>query len=306
MFEQIQFAFSVTGPILVLLLLGIYLRKIDLLDEPFVAVGNRLVFNVTLPLMLFFSVAEYPVQDVINPGLVGFGVILTLLNVAVLLKLSPWLVQNERKGVFIQGAFRGNMGIIGLALVLNAYGDQILPIASVYIGVVTVVYNIVSVWLLGAPGDAHFLRMLRNPLLIGIGAGFAVSLSGLELPAFVQLSGEYLSGMTLPLALLCIGASLSWQSLKSNTRDVAAVTLIKLVVIPLVMVVVAILLGFRGQDLGLLFLMMAAPTAAASYVMARQMTAYGQMAAEIVAVTTALSPLTITLGLVALKSLHYL
>ena len=41
--------FSVTGPIFVILGLGAWLRRIGLLNDAFIEVGSRLVFNVTLP-----------------------------------------------------------------------------------------------------------------------------------------------------------------------------------------------------------------------------------------------------------------
>ncbi len=305
LFEHLQFAFAVTGPILILLLLGIILRRISFLDEHFIQLGNKLVFNITLPIMLFFSVADQPMEEVLDTPLVSFGVLATIGSVVLIwLTARPW-VQPEKLGVFTQGAFRGNMAIIGLALTINAYGPEILSQAGIYVAVVTIAYNVLAVWLLGDKGDSHFLRILSNPLIIGIVAGFAVSLSGFTLPVFLVDSGSYLNAMTLPLALLCVGGSLSWQGFKSNHRDVVAAAIYKLLLIPALVVCVALVLGFKNQQLGILFLMMASPTAAASYVMAKQMTAYGQMAAEIVAVSTAISPITITAGLVILKSLQF-
>lgn len=306
MFELIQFAFGVTGPIFLLLILGIYLRHARVIDEHFIQVGNKLVFTVTLPTMLFFSVASQPVSEVLNPGLVSIGWVITILSVVVLLFVSRWLVSKEKIGVFVQGSFRGNMGIVGLALVVNAYGVDIIPKAGIYIVTITVSYNIIAVWLLGTRGDAHMRRMLKNPLIIGIFLGFIVSLSGVQLPEYVLTTGDYLSHVSLPLALLCIGGGLRWQSFKSNHKDVAMAAAMKLIAVPLLGTAIAIVVGFRGEDLGMLYLMIATPTATASYVMAKQMTNFGSMAAEIVAVTSAICPLTITLGLASLKHWQYI
>ncbi len=306
MFAQLHFAFTITGPILILLLIGIFLRRIHLIDEHFIRVGNALVFRVTLPLLLFFGMATNTDVVNFNTGHVVFGSVATLMIVGSLLFIAPMVVSEDKIGVFVQGAFRGNMGIIGIALVLNAYGESALSTAAVYIGVVTIVYNIVSVWLLGSKGEPHFRRIASNPLILAICAGYLYSLAAIPVPDVMALSGKYLGNISLPLALLCIGGSLSWSSFKSNHKEVIVAVLLKVLITPVVAILVAITIGFRGVELGVLYFMLSAPTATASYVMAKQMTKHGGMAAEIVAIATVVSPLTLTLGLVVLKALGYL
>lgn len=303
---QVLFALNITGPILILLLVGIFLRRINFIDEHFIRIGNALVFRVTLPLLLFFSMASN--SDVANlyTGHVVFGAIVTMLFVVVLLFIAPMLVSEDKIGIFVQGAFRGNVGVIGTAFVLNAYGESALSTAAVYIGGVTIIYNVVSVWLLGQKGDAHIRRIASNPLILAICAGFVYSLFSLPIPHVIAKSGEYLGNLTLPLALLCIGGTLRWSSFKLNHKEVIIVVLLKVLLTPMIAVVVAIVLGFRGVELGILYFMFSSPTAAASYVMAKQMTKHGELAAEIIALSTVLSPLSLTLGLVILKSWGFL
>ncbi len=76
----------------------------------------------------------------------------------------------------------------------------------------------------------------------------------------------------------------------------------KLVVAPMVITLGAYLIGFRGIELGILFFMNASPVAAASYVMARSMGGNSVLAANIIALTTVLSTLTCTLGIIVLNS----
>lgn len=301
--EHLSNAIGVTGPVLLILLLGIVLRRRGVIGDAFIATGDKLVFTVTLPLMLFFSLATRDPSEILRPGLALFAVFSVSSSLALLFWLAPRFVQAEKLPVFIQGAFRGNLGIVGLALLISAYGDDVIAQAASFLGVVVLLYNITSVWILGKRGDSHWLRMLGNPLIIGIVAGALVALLQIPVPKLLLDSGRYLSQMSLPLALLCIGGSLSWQSFRGNHRDVTRACLFKLVLQPVIMTTAAWAVGFRGEVLGIVFLLMASPTATASYVMARQMTVHGPMAAEIVALTTALSPLTITLGLVILAAL---
>ncbi len=304
--EQFFFALSVTGPILVILILGVFFRRIKLIDDHFISIGNKLVFNVTLPCILFFGTATRPLNESLDVPLVVFGAVATVLIVVCLWWLAPFFVKDDKKGVFIQGAFRGNMGIIGIAMVLNAYGPEILPKISVYLGILTILYNILSVWVLHSNEQSYVTTLFKNPLIIAVVSGLVCSGFGIPIPAFVQDTGNYFSKMTLPLALVCIGGSLRWESFRVNQQDVVWPTVFKLVLIPVAATGAAIAFGFRGQDLGLLFLMMSAPTAVASYVMARQMTQYGEMAAAIVAMTTTINAFTVTAGLVVLQSNGYI
>lgn len=293
-------AVDVTGPILLILALGVWLGRSGFLTPEFIAVGNRLVFTLTLPCLLFLGTAARPLEEILHLPLVGFGTVCTLLTVAVLWLLAPRLVAPDKRGVFVQGAFRGNMAIVGLALCVNAYGPAVLGAAGVYAAILILPYNLLSVLILSTTRAGMLPALLRNPLILGVLGGLAWSALGLPLPALLERSGEYFAQMTLPLALLCTGASLDWRSFKANHRDVVWAAMLKLVVIPAAATLAAAAWGFRGQSLGILYLMMAAPTATASYIMARQMTAHGAMAAEIVVLTTALSPVTVTLGLLPL------
>jgi predicted permease len=112
--------------------------------------------------------------------------------------------------------------------------------------------------------------------------------------------------MTLPLALLSIGASLSWAGFVSAGKVTAWASVLKLIVIPYLAAIVAYLLGFRGMELGVMYLMMATPTAAASYMMVRAMGGNASLAASIIAVTTVCSLFTTSFGLVVMKALQWI
>lgn len=306
MYSDFQQAFSITGPILIVLLIGIVLRKVHFLSLDFVMVGNKLVFNFALPCLLFLSAATTNIESSINFTLIIFAAITTVIIVVFVWLLAGALVANNKRGAFTQCSFRGNMGIIGLSLCVNAFGTQILAKAGIYVALMTILYNVLSVILLTRSRASMVMNIIKNPLIIGIVAGLIWSATGRPLPQVAAVTAGYFAQMTLPLALLCIGASLDWSSLKINHRDVLIATALKIFFIPLFVSVVAIMWGFRGENLGVLFLMMAAPTAAAAYVMTKQMTAHGAMAAEIITLTSVLSPLSVTVGLMILNYYNFM
>jgi len=302
MLEQFLFALNVTAPILTLLILGIAFRRTGFIDEHFINIANSFVFNITLPCMLFFSLATTPLSQSANIPLFVFGVLFTLASVVIFQLLSRVLIQPNKRAVFVQGAFRGNLGIIGIALALNAYGPEILATASLYMALIAVIDNPLSVILLRRKNEFPFKSIISNPILIAVVLGLICSSIDLKIPQFINQSGQYLAQLTLPLALICIGGSLYWKNFRNNRQEVIWASICKLIFMPLIGTSLAISLGFRGQELGLIYLMLSAPTAVSSYVMAKKMSSYGTMAAEIVAMSTASSTIIITLGLIFLKT----
>ncbi len=192
------------------------------------------------------------------------------------------------------------MGIIGLAYCANAYGQEGLAYASIYLGALTIVYNVLSVTVLNVfEGSAVSLKriskgIVSNPIILSIIAGVGVSYFALPTPTFVTNSLGYFAQLTLPLALLCTGASLRFRSLGREWRMVLLASVGKCIVYPLVLVSLAIWFGVTGISLGVVFLMAMSPTAAASYVMVRKIGGNHQLAAQIIAISTIVSlPLTV-------------
>ncbi|MCW8128308.1 hypothetical protein [Microbulbifer halophilus] len=54
--ETFAFALSVTGPIFLTLIIGYWLMRIGLLREAFVDDASKLVFMITLPVLLFINI----------------------------------------------------------------------------------------------------------------------------------------------------------------------------------------------------------------------------------------------------------
>ena len=306
----IDFSLSVTGPIFVVLALGYWLMRRRLIDDGFINTGSRLVFNVALPALLFISIGKTRFHEAANPELIAFGVVASIVVWLVLELVAARLVPEPRdRGVVVQGGFRSNMGIVGLAYCVNAYGDDGLVAASLYLALVTIVFNVIAVITLGRSLNrsqglgATARSIVTNPLIIAIVLALPVSWLALDLPGWVLQSGQYFANLTLPLALLCTGAALDFRQLRREVGSTMLASAAKLVAVPLTFVLGGLAWGFRGIDLGVLLLMSSAPTAAASYVMVRAMGGNATLAANIIALTTVGSILTTSISVMVLRGL---
>lgn len=303
-FENMFYALEVTGPVLAILLLGMCLRARGLLTEVLIEQSNQLVFKVAIPAFLFLAISTKPIVETFNAPLILYGIGFTVFAAFAVWMVAPLLAQHEHRGVFTQNVFRSNMGIFGLALSLNAFGESVLAQAGVYLAVLTVIYNVLSVLVLSKGLSRQAMKsLLTNPLIIGCLFGLLFSATQWTLPKIIIKSLGYLADMALPMALLCIGGSMTWRSLISLPPVVLTATFCRLLVLPLLSVVLAVALGFRGHELGILFFMMAAPTASVAFVMAQQMTARAGSTAQIIAVSTLFAPVTIAVGITVLTTL---
>ena len=308
----LNFSFSVTGPIFSMVVIGLLLRRIGLIGDSFIDQASNIVFKITLPVLLGMSMVTTDIETLFDPIIIGSAGLATLI-VFVLLSVSAVLfVKNEReKGIYIQGGFRGNLAIVGLALCTNLYGDEGIAKASILMSILVLLYNILSIYTLTktlTDKKLNLISMLtsmaKNPLIIGIVSGIVINLLHIPVHPIVMKTGGYLSQLTLPIALLCIGASLSFKEMKGSKSVTIASVMAKLVVTPIIITFIGYLSGFSKTDLGILFLMSSTPTAAASYVMVKAMKGNEALAANIIVISTVGSLFTVSLGLVFLKSFN--
>lgn len=311
MFADLNFAVAITAPIFCMLGLGILFKRLGWITEEFAKVGSDLVFKVTLPCLLFVKLVETDFRNDLPFLLVGYAIIATLIVFLLLDRIvSPKLQDSGDRGVFVQGAFRGNMGIIGLAFCLGAFGESVVATASIYLAVLTMLFNILAVITLSRhqqqPTDSDALLKIlkgiaKNPLILAIIAGVVISLSGLTVPRILLETGNYLARMTLPLALLCAGASIRLHEFHAS-RALYLASVSKLVFVPLLITLGGFIIGLRGSELGVLYLMSSSPTAAASFPMTQALGGNHHLAAAIIAATSLASMLFTTLGIFLLRS----
>lgn len=308
MLAVVQQTISVTAPVFSMLFLGVALKRLGLIDAAFINTASALVFRGTLPTLLFLGIVQADLRTALQPALLLYFVLATL---GCFLLAWGWAIlrcPQADRGIYTQGAFRGNNGIIGLALATSMYGDYGLSVGAVLGGVVILSYNTLSAIVLAiyspeAKTDAWSLtkNILSNPLIIGVLAAIPFAAWQISLPAWLLTSGEYFAQMSLPLALICIGGTLTLESLRESSGMAISSSLMKVLWLPLVATLGAWLWGFRDADLAILFLYFASPTAAASFVMAKAVGGNHQLAAAIIVLTTLATVVTTNLGLFVLQ-----
>lgn len=315
LWQSIVFASGMLFPNLILMLLGFYLKHQQNISQSFFDTASQLVFNYALPCLLFFSILKSDVDYHAQIPLISAGFITTfILYIGAEIYAYFFVKNNADKGVFVQGIFRSNMAILALALVANAYGDEGLSVGAIYMGIITILYNILSVITLSrtqqqeikfVPKMINILqKIITNPLIIALVSAFIYKALNLPMPILsIQKTGELLANIALPLALICAGASLDFKTMFALSGVSMQASLGRIFVAPLVAIFIGLAFQLPPMQMGILFLMVSAPVAAASYVMAKAMGGNATLAANILAFTTVFSLFAVAVGTVILRSM---
>ncbi|MDT8907384.1 hypothetical protein SAMN03159507_01682 [Pseudomonas sp. NFACC32-1] len=299
---------NVTAPVFAMLFLGVLLKRIDWINDNFIHIASSLVFNVTMPALLFLGILHADLHAALQPDLLIYFCIATLLSFAMAWGWAIWRCPREDRGIYTQGAFRGNNGVIGLALAASMYGDYGISLGAILAALVILFYNTLSTIVLAVyspviKSDPWSIckSVISNPLIISVIVAAPFAYWQIGVPNWFETSAKYLSQMTLPLALICIGGTLSLAALRKSGKMALSSSLVKMVGLPLVTTLGAWLWGFRGAELGILFLYFGSPTAAASFVMARAADGNHELAAAIIVITTLMAAITTNVGIFVLQ-----
>lgn len=315
--SAIGFAFVIVFPNLALMALGYYMQRRSIVNAGFIEVASNIVFNYCLPCLLFFSVLKSDVNISEQYWLLLAGFITTFGLFFLAEIYAKFFVPDVRdKGVFVQGVFRSNMAIISLATVANAYGNEGLGVGAVYMGIITILYNVLAVIALsrtGAKADNAFeqikditVKIFKNPLIIALILAFVYK--GLDLPKlpeFINTTGGLLGAVALPLALICAGATLDIRSMMRLSGVSMQASMGRVIIAPLIAVIIGVVMALPPLQFGVLFLMVASPAASASYVMAKAMGGNDVLAANILGFTTVFGMISMAIGMAALRVLGW-
>ncbi len=308
------FLFSFNGimPLILLVILGFTVKHFGFLDQRTIDKTSNFLFKVAFPVSLFNSITKIEISEYFNPKLFIFAIGTILAIIAILMLILPRFVKgNQQRGAMIQGIYRGNYLLLGYPLAQNLFGDAGVGPTAMLLPLVIMTYNIMAVFILeyygGEETKADYLRVItgviKNPLIIGAVVGALFSLLPWDLPLFLARAVDDVGKIANPFALILLGGQFSWSRLSGKVHLVVWATALRELLIPILTTTAAVLLGFRGPELGALFILFASPTAVTSFIMAKTMNSDGDLASQIVLSTTLVSGFSLFAGVYVLRAL---
>lgn len=315
--ENFIYSINVTMPIFLVMVIGYILKQIGMLNDNFVTVANKFNFKVTLPFMLFEDIAGVDIKVVFDIKYVLFCAIVSTICFWVVWGTAKLLVRDKTiRGAFVQSSFRGSAAVMGLAFIQNIYGSSAMGPLMIVSAVP--LYNIFSVIVLtfeandstGIDKKAKIrqagINICKNPIILSILAGLIVGLLGIQFPTLVNKTVSNVAQMATPLALITIGAGFEGRKALAKIAPTMAASMIKLVLQPLVFLPVAAWMGFSGEKMIAILIMLASPTTPSCYIMAKSMNNDEVLTASVIVTTTLMAAFTLTGWIFLLKTLGYI
>jgi len=310
--ENLIYCLNATVPIFLLMLLGLFFRKIGLFNEQFASKLNSFVFTVGLPVMLFKDLAGSDFFAVWDGTFVLFCFLSTLASIAITVAVSLLLRERPLRGEFVQAGYRSSVALLGVAFLENLYGTA--GAASLVIIGAVPLYNVAAVVALTvtSPSQGKLDRkavvkalkgIATNPIILGIIVGIVWSLLQIPQPVILQKTVSSVSATATPLGLMALGASFDLKRALGRWKPSAAATFLKLVGFAALFIPIAVALGFREDKLVSALAMLASPTTVSGFVMARNMGHEGTLSSSVVMLTTLCSAFTLTAWLYILKTM---
>ncbi len=307
--ENFIIAFNVVVPLFILIILGYLIRKVELITETSLKELNSLVYNVFLPVLLFNNMYHISFDGEIEFGIILYSVISILLIFGILCLIVPIFEKQRKKAsTMIQGMYRSNFALFGIAVTESMYGAGNAGITGILVAVIVPLFNILAVCLFEIyKGDKVNINgiirgIIRNPLLIGTLSGFIFKVSGIIFPVVIEQSLEKVGSLATPVALIVLGGTFKFGKLIENRKRLIVIVFVRLILIPFVFIILSILYGYREKELFALYIMFGSPTAVASFAMAGAMGGDAEMAGQIVVLTTIMSLFSCILGIFVMKA----
>ena len=323
--SDLQFAFEAVTPIIIIVMVGYFLKKIRLINADFAKSANKLVFRVFLPIKLFMNIYGIESMSAVDFGYVFYALIAL---VAIFLLAIPTVIlltdKKKCRGALLQAIFRSNYALIGIPLAERLFGVEGGAVATLLSAFLVPAFNMLAVIGLSIfnnegkkPELMKVIKgILKNPLIIGIVTGLvALGVRSIFVNADIafRLSSinviwkpmSDLGSIATPLALLVLGAQFEFSAIPHLKKEIITGVLLRSLVVPVLGIGVAFLAfrdNFGGAQFAALVAAFCTPVAVSSVPMAQEMGADSDLAGQLVVFTTITSALTVFLASFLLKS----
>ncbi len=335
--DTLLFAINSVMPIILLMALGYFLKKINFVNDNFLKIANKYVYKIALPALLFYNIYKIESFNNILWNQIVFAVIgILILFIIGIIVVRLFVPDSRQKGVIVQVVFRANFAIIGIPLA-QAIGGEIAVVHLSMISAVAIpLMNILSVIALTMyteekqPGQLKktLIKIAKNPLIIGIVLGLVVLFVRNFIPKndegmylfslqehlrFIYLPIQWLGETTSPIALIVLGGGFQFYVIKHLSKQIFIGTFLRVALAPVLILSLAVLLdkyvdyfSFNYLVYPVYISLFATPTAITGAVMAKEMKNDYDLANQCVVWTTLISILTIFISVFVFKMMNLL
>lgn len=310
MLDNLIMSFEAVCPMFIIMAAGYTIKKIGMIDGSALRQVNKVLFNVAFPCTVFNSLYGASFDLSTDAEFILYCWIAALagwiLSCPAAVKLEK---DDRRRGAMVQAMNRTNYLVIGLPILQSVCGDTKYAFVTVTLSGLILISNVASVIVLeifrGGKPDAKHLAgtIIKNPIIIMTVIGIATMVTGITIPAPLESAIHSVGTAATPMALIMIGASIDFNHMEDRIRAVMIGVAGKLVVLPLLVALGGILMGFRGVEFVALLILFGPSPTTTSYTMADQMGSDSDLARDCLVISSALVAFTMFIWIFLFRSL---
>ncbi len=303
-----MFGFLLVMPLVIIIAMGNILKRRGFYSAADIAALSKTLYWVILPLLLFRTTYISGTEVLTQPNLLISVNVCYIATIALSWGGAAFFAHKgdiRRIAVSVFSDFRSNNIYLGFPVIQLAMGEAGLHLASIYIAVSTIFFQVLSIGAgelalngrLTAKSFAAMGRRLgKNPLVISCVAGVLAALAHVPIHFVLDETMKLVSGAATAVALLALGGTLDiprmgrvFEIIRRTWFDI----IIKIIVNPLLMWGALILFPVDSELLKVTVMLSSMPCAVNCFIIAKSMGMDGEYAADLVAATTLLGILSI-------------
>ena len=268
---------------LITIAIGYLVFKFRLLEKDSLQLLSRLFSNVTLPFLILVNTVEGATRDDLVSSF--YVIAIEMLMYVVLISFNTLMIKicrlrENRARIYLMSASFGNMGFVGIPLIMALYGQR----AMIYVSMFTLLDQAL-LWTYGVslskPYDssdaklklnkATLKKLLNPPLIATICALLFISLN-LKLPVPVGTALRNLSNASIPLPFLYLGGMLAVSNSGKIFKEwpVYVIIVSKMLIFPVILFVCLRIFGISSEVNGVFLILAGLPCLAVAPMLAKE------------------------------------
>lgn len=265
-------ALSLSAPLLLLIGLGYFLKKIKMINYNTSTELSKLVLNVLLPVNILISIYESDFETAFDIELIETVVTANLISIVLSIIVVKIISKDPREiSAMLQVFVRGNHTIFGIPLAISISGNIVGAPMALGSGVLSAIYSVYIIYVfehyqnLNSNFFKQITNVLKTPLIIAVAIAIVIKLTNFTIPVIIDSTLGYISKSLTGISLIAIGASFNFEIDKKCIKLLIPSLIWKLIVMPLIAILCAIKMGYTGYKLVTVFVLSAVPVAIACF-----------------------------------------
>lgn len=263
---------SLVAPLLLLVLTGIVLKRLNYLSDATVNEVSKVILRVLLPLQIFMNIYNGDIPKDLDMKflivLIGSSLLAITINTII---LTTSKIDYRQKSAMLQNATRPNASIFALPLSVMIAGDAVSSLAAMAVGFTTPIANgyAIGEFEYYKPGKAPrlkiFIRIITSPIIVATILAFIFKGFSLTLPTVISKTFTYMANIVTGMSLIVVGASFKFEVDLKKIKLIIYTIVFKTMICPIIAILLAIIFKLNATQMVVIMCISAAPIATSSF-----------------------------------------